>query len=465
MYIHNIYLFKGDFEMLLKILFDDLQLIERHSRLEDYINDNSADEIDSFYIMLKIIMDKKDKEYIYKLNNEEEKIETDEELLAINKIIASKPIVSKINEIISVNEELSTEENIRYIVTNPPIYKFIASQYESKEIFKEGDLIQLYKNTIFNLCNLIENFTGKILKNHLIDGDTSEELGEMHLTYNEIMRFRSVDEAKSYLIDKLMLDFFRPKFLDWISTFEKKVKIGITNNKELKIYINTIQEMFYIRNLYTHAGGIVNEEFILKSKRFKGIEKGTQFVLTKELLKEFEQATLNFLIGIIYYYEKKKINQRKPEKEEYDDFMTDINNLIIHEVTKEYIMIKKIFQEIAEDKVNLSLKLYAKVNSYIYDYLHLEEEEWLEDMIRNFDVSSLQDEFKLAKSILSKDTDNARFYLNRILEEDETMVFNIYDWPLIKIAREHDPGIANLIEQKVSDILSIRESDLNGEEN
>lgn len=443
--------------MEIREILDEIKVIERHANLENVITENISENNGFFDNALKKITDKKVIEYEYR---DEPIIPLDihERYEQLNQYIKQHPILDKLDEI-TVMEKVENIENMRFKISfeNEVFLSFYLKNFGRKEEYGEEDLRKIYSNVLLNCCSLIEKIFGNLFKDYLLNKNNKVEAAKIikdkQLSYDDLLKIESIDKAKEYLIDKTLIDFFRPKFKDWLYEFSKKLKLGLTNNNDLRETIDEVQEMFYIRNLYTHAGGVVNDEFTMKTKKYNDLKNGELFKLDKNIVGDFITHTANLLILSVYFINK-KILIEKDDKTNIQTYYGDLNNVLSKALENKWFSIQCLYDDFEKiECLNVRTKLYAKVNSYIYDYYHLEEDV-TKKIEENFDVDSYENVFKLAKAILCENQYLTLELLNKELEE-ESKVFEIYDWPLIKIASQQNKEIETLLKSKINDILNI----------
>ncbi|MFF9385866.1 hypothetical protein ACF1A3_35960, partial [Streptomyces globisporus] len=101
----------------------------------------------------------------------------------------------------------------------------------------------------------LSNLLRVIFKNH----DEIIFKSEKNIPYTEISAFSTIDDARSYLIDKEVENVIRQSHHDQFAWMEKNLDIKLKEG--LKIWPAFI-ELCERRNLLTHTGGVISQQYI-----------------------------------------------------------------------------------------------------------------------------------------------------------------------------------------------------------
>lgn len=191
--------------------------------------------------------------------------------------------------------------------------------------------IHIEKAVLFNLISYLEQSLSDI--SHIILKEHPEilQLNDKSLTFDEIKKFDSLDDAKEFLISQEIEKLLFKPLSDFFDFFEKKVfKIEFSN---LSKFRNELIEIKERRNLLIHNGGIVNSKYlntVTKSlqEKFK-IKKDKEISLGKNYLNE--SVNKIELIGLeILFFASIKFQ----DGEEKENAIWKVNSIIYETFTK-----------------------------------------------------------------------------------------------------------------------------------
>ncbi len=426
----------------------ELELVEKHTKLIDKIKIEEDEKTLDIGMIVFIIIDFKN--LIYKRDILGESLNDDERtfISKLEERIEKDNLWKKLSENLDI-EYKSGEDEYKIIVQNTSLLNFIRNISESsKDSYYEEEQI-IFKNTLYNLCTLVEKYYGLIYKDYLMNHLNYEAFSDEKINYAELMKIGNISDAKIFLIDRKLKGMFGESFSNWNNMILKQLNI---NSKLLdfdKKTISSIEEIYNLRNLFIHSDGIVNDMFLTKTKKYADIKKGEKIQLNIDELEEYKNTVFNIMLSLFYNYGI-KIHKSNPEK--YERYMSEINNNLINYVKTKATVIPHLFEKLSEDsKIGTELQYYGKVNKLIYEYLH-DTNTFIED-IEQFDCSALSNDFKLAKFILKKDKENVLKYLIQILDEEEDKIFDVFSWPLIQIAASNHDEVKELLNRRINDIL------------
>lgn len=434
---------------LLKELFMEAKLIDKHTDLENTFESNDEGKVD-FPKLLHLILDYKELQEKYIVDDgmpddAKEIFETIEE---------SKKDYPFIDNLLdSIEIKINDEGEKEYYVKNPPLLRFLRETIGDSED-TTLDIQYIYKNTLYSYCSLIEKIVGKILRDFYTNRDNDSNISKQQISFRQLKAFNDIDEARDFLIDKKIEDFTYGKFKDWFLKLGELLSLKFSESDVVIESIDVLDEMYRVRNLFIHASGEISDRFLIETAMFSDYKKGEQLNINKNQLNLFRKATLNVLIYTVYKYYHLIF---KAEKDAYNDQMMVLNNHLVKQVDSDLSIVGRIFNDLKNNtKLSEENKLYMKVNYYIYEYYNGDYQDFSKKIELEFDTSVLDNMYKLAKAILTKNESDTLQYLNKELNDDESLIFYIHDWPLIRIAKSNHESVNQLINQKLNDTLQLR---------
>ena len=170
----------------------------------------------------------------------------------------------------------------------------------------------LYQSSLISLISAVECFLSQII--HTYYDTVPESLSDKDkvFSFDDLKNFNSVEDARTYLIEKKVNDLMRKSFTDWISFFKDKTGLSMSY---LTPYMDTLVETCERRNLLVHNAGIVNTIYLSKvslSLR-KGKKKDDRLHLSRQYLDDridyFEKYSL-LIAAELWKKLKPKVNKR-----------------------------------------------------------------------------------------------------------------------------------------------------------
>lgn len=119
----------------------------------------------------------------------------------------------------------------------------------------------LYNTSLMALVSEGEWFCAQLLHYYFAKHPAAAGLKEKNFSYEELVKFSSIEDAKKFLIDNRVEDILRGSFSDWIEFFKERIKISIA---AFAIDLPYAHEASLRRNLLVHNGGVVNQLYLNK---------------------------------------------------------------------------------------------------------------------------------------------------------------------------------------------------------
>jgi len=264
------------------------------------------------------------------------------------------------------------------------------------------------------------------------------QASEKQLTFSELSKFKSIEDAQEYIIEKEIETVLRENYTEQFKWFENKLNVQL--RKDLPIW-NTFIEIAQRRNLFVHNDGKVSTQYLNTCKEYLSLNKNNLKV-GDELevgIKYFDTAfKCLFEIGV-------KLNQ------------VIRRNLLPHELKRadhSFLLIS--FELIQNNQLELAKTLYDFSDKYIKKYStedlklrillnRAQTYKWLDkekecfEIINSIDWSATGDMFKLASKVLIDDFQAACTIMKNIGDNEKVFNKTFYkDWPIFKKFRETD---------------------------
>ena len=296
---------------------------------------------------------------------------------------------------------------------------------EQKEIDMKFEYLP--SNLIVSIASNYDLFLSKLLKKVILDKNMVGVVGK-ELKLSEVVKYNTKEELISTCVDDVIDDLMRKSHKEQIQWIENKFKIDIINsfNDWKSVYL-----FFEIRNLVVHNDGVISRIF-LGDLRNEGIavekyEIGKKIIFDigniKKLIKsliDFSVYTFSLLLRKLYPTEK------------YSEMIDSIINTIVYNFLckKEYLQAISIVEYILRNNQEHTsgYKFTLTINKCIA--LKERRQDSYKRILEALDWSNCENQYKMAKSVLLDDYQNAC----RIMEtlDKEEMLQAYIEWPLFK---------------------------------
>ena len=188
----------------------------------------------------------------------------------------------------------------------------------------------LSKAFIVSLVSQFDAFLGKLVRWIYLNKPEILNASEKMIPYNQIIEFKSFEEAKEYFIEKEVENILRESHITQISILEKLLSITLT--KELDIW-NEFIELTERRNLFVHNDGIVTSQYLNICKKFKVDLKDITIGKKLESDPEYFVKAYNILFEMAFKLSQVIRRKLKPDNlEEADENIINTGfNLLLKE--------------------------------------------------------------------------------------------------------------------------------------
>jgi hypothetical protein len=333
------------------------------------------------------------------------------------------------NDFLNNNCNYIKEENhflipIEHVRKNTQLKKSVDNSTTAIKIIKRNFLVSIisqFDTYVSDLIKAIFEVKPEIIQN-----------SEKQLTFSELNKFKSIQEAQDYVIEKEIETVLRGSYTEQFKWFENKLKIQLT--KDLPIW-QTFIEITQRRNLFVHNDGKISTQY-LNVCREHNVILDDKLKVGDELdvgLKYFDKSfKCLFEIGV-------KLNQvirrnlLPEELEKADHSFLNISFELIH---NSQLDLAKTLYDFSDKYIkkysNEDLKLRILLNrAQTYKWLNKEKE--CENIINSIDWTATGDLFKLASKVLIDDFNSACEIMKNIGENEKVLNKAFYkDWPIFK---------------------------------
>ncbi|MCG9910521.1 MAG: hypothetical protein MH137_04390 [Flavobacteriales bacterium] len=339
------------------------------------------------------------------------------------------------NEFLNNNCNFIESENhflipIEHIRKNTQLRKSVDNSTTAIKIIKRNFLVSIisqFDTYVSDLIKAIFEVRPEIIQN-----------SEKQLTFSELNRFKSIQDAQDYIIEKEIETVLRESYTEQFKWFENKLKIQL--RKDLSIW-ETFIEITQRRNLFVHNDGKISTQYLNVCKE-NNVQLDDKLKVGDELdvgLKYFDKSfKCLFEIGV-------KLNQvirRNLLPDELEKADNSFLNISFELIQNSQLDLAKTLYDFSDKYIkkysNEDLKLRILLNR-AQTYKWLDKEKECTEIINSIDWTATGDLFKLASKVLIDDYVSACEIMKNIGDNEKVLNKTFYkDWPIFKKFRVTD---------------------------
>jgi hypothetical protein len=259
---------------------------------------------------------------------------------------------------------------------------------------------------------------------------------ERELTFADLNTFKSIEEAREFIIEKEVESVLRKSHSEHFTYLENK--IGMPLKKDLPIW-KTFIEITERRNLFVHCDGIVSSQYIKVCKENKCYQKDIE--LNERLTVKLDYFQLAY--ECLYEITTKLTHTiwRKLINEDIKLADEKLNEICYQLLTDGQYKLADILLDFACKQTkhfNDATKNLYIVNKSLSQFLQNNNENALE-IINSKDWSASSDDFKMAHLILSEKVEDVYVLMRKIGKDGDIDKESYKTWPLFyKLRKEKE---------------------------
>ena len=292
----------------------------------------------------------------------------------------------------------------------------------------------LHDTAIQQLINAWEKLLADIL-NWYYENNQEKITKNKSLSYNKILQFSNLNEAKQAVIDLEVKDFLTLNISEQLKFLNKSFGINFQSSFQKT---DCLIELIQTRHLIVHYGGIVTNEYLNKLKKLKNRKLDTPDLGTKINL------TPNYIIsswGTIYVagVMLTHLIAKKSNQESHKIFDNFLNNAAFQNIQKRQLKSAIILLEYANNTHIQDTKLLWTVKLNLAQAYKWDGEEEKCDKIINsgeWDVANIL--FELCVSSLKNCPEEFAQNLKEAAQKGKIEITELYEWPIFHTMRKHD---------------------------
>lgn len=258
---------------------------------------------------------------------------------------------------------------------------------------------------------------------------------ERELTFSQLMKFNSLEEAKEYVVEKEVESVLRKSHTEHFEYLEGKLKI--TLRKDLPIW-QTFIEVTERRNLFVHCDGRVSNQYLKVCKdqncNVEGILLNQRLDIDAEYFVKAYECIFELVTKLTHTIWRKLI---KDDLEEADK---KLNNICYQLLVDRQFRLADILLDFGSKQTkhfnDLTRNLFS-VNKALSLYLQNKKSQ-ATTSINTKDWSASSDDFKLAHLVITEDYEKAYSLMRKIGKSGDVKMVDYRTWPLFNNIRKEE---------------------------
>jgi hypothetical protein len=321
---------------------------------------------------------------------------------------------------------------------NVTIYKLEKSHYRNFQIELDSATSALAGSRhlpevmLIGLVSVYESHIYKSLRHAFLLHPRIILKDDKSIKYSDLMTFSSIESATHFLIDREIDDVLRNNKRKQIDYFNNTLKMDISVIDEK---MNFFLEVIARRNLFTHTGGVVSEQYLeaLKNNPIfdKTLSIGSRATVSPEYFRQavsvFYEIGLQILYGFWVHFHKNEV----------DDAASTINetcfDLIFH---RQYQLAQSLLEKTlnshpSKHRPQDSTKRTMLVN-LANTYRLLGNTQRATELIDAEDWSSCDNKFLVCCAAVKGDIDTVCKLLPALAKSEDLTAENFRNWPVFR---------------------------------
>lgn len=257
---------------------------------------------------------------------------------------------------------------------------------------------------------------------------------ERNLTFSQLVEMETIDNAREFIIDKVVDTVLRKSHSEQFDYLEKL--IGIKLRERLPIW-QTFIEITERRNLLVHCDGIISNQYFKNCKDHKclvsdKLKVGGRLGVPPEYFIEAYECLYEIAVKLSHtIWRKLLVDDLKSADRE----LNDICFKLVSSKSFRLADILLTFGYEQKDHFNDSLKNVFIINGALSKYLQDKKDE-AKKVLQIKDWSASSDDFKLAYAVLIENYEEAYLIMKKVGNNGDVDKSDYKEWPLFTKIRD-----------------------------
>ena len=289
------------------------------------------------------------------------------------------------------------------------------------------------------LASQLDVYLASLIRGMLMIKPEILNASERTITYSELSKFATLEEAREYFTEKTIENVLRQSLSDQFSWLEEK--LGFQLRKGLEKWPSLI-EISQRRNLFVHADGIVSGQYLDECRKNKfpldeNVRKGTQLNVSPAYIETARAVALE--VGIkLGYVIWKGLAPTLPNEELADNHL---NNIAVELITRKdaELALRLLSFPQENGKPKFSSQLFVVlfgINKALILRKTGKKKEALA-IVESIEWRMLSEKFQMAKLVLEEKFEEAAQLMKKLgPRSDMINELNYLQWPILEEFRK-----------------------------
>lgn len=256
---------------------------------------------------------------------------------------------------------------------------------------------------------------------------------DRNLTFSQLVDFKSVENARDYIIEKEIDTVLRKSHAEQFDYLESR--LGIKLRVNLPVW-KTFIEITERRNLFVHCDGVVSNQYLKNCTEHKcKIDKtkvGDRLRISPEYFYESFNALYELSVKLAHTIWRKLLPS---DLKEADKRLNDICYKLLNEKSYKLADILLSFGYKQNKHFNESMKNVLTINGALSKYLQEDKAE-CKKILESKDWSASSDDFKIANEVLLENYENVYDLMRKIGKNGDVDKTDYREWPIFSTIRK-----------------------------
>lgn len=293
------------------------------------------------------------------------------------------------------------------------------------------------RHFVTSLVSQYDSFLGSVMKFIFAVKPEKLNASEKSIPFTELIKFKNIDEAKEYIIEKEVEAVIRKSHVEQFSWL--KDTFGTPFNKDLKSWPIFI-ELTERRNLFVHCDGKVSSQYLSVCANYncnieKNVELGTKIDVNPKYFEKANDCIYEIGIKMAHVIWRRLTPDKLTES---DENIVDITYGLVE--NGRYKLAIELLEFFTQPQMKHADETYKRmmIINLAQAYKWFNDRKNCEKVLNQLDWSACEDRFKLAVAVLKDEYDDVYRYM-RCLRHDESFYKAYYkDWPVFKELRKQE---------------------------
>lgn len=293
-------------------------------------------------------------------------------------------------------------------------------------------ILALPKSFVVALVSQFDSYLGGMVRAFFNIRPELLNSSERNLTFKELKEFKSMQEARDFILEKEIETLLRKSHSEQFDWMENKFKLKL---REGLLSWPAFIELTERRNLFVHCDGVVSRQYLTVCsdhgvEGLTGLHVGSRLEVDSEYLRKAHECLLEIGLKLGHVvWRKLCVDQRSIA----DDNLSDICFGLLQE--PQYALAKTLLDFAVNGLMNKYSSDVAR-RTFIINYAQAHK--WLGDMpqclaiLEGEDWSACDDKFQMALAVLKDDFDLALEIMGRIGAQGAIPKSAYRSWPMFQ---------------------------------